>query len=128
MAVVLAISESIPQRELDQPRRADGGVDFAEWRRGLRQSAVGRTISYPGSAAKCRFHVVETRISEVGMIPDVKEIRRESKILFLGDAEVLDEREVPVLLEWSAIQIPAKISESCHAGTRICALERERSC
>src|SRR6201984_746069 len=87
----LATSERPSQRKLDQPGRAGG----------LRNSAKGTGI----------LDICLGGIGEIRVIPDVEEIGRESKRLPLGDPEVLDEREVPVLLKRSVINIPPKISE-----------------
>ena len=38
---------------------------------------------------------------------DPEEVGGETEILFLGELEVLDEREIPVLLEWPAVDVAA---------------------
>ena len=90
--------ESIPQRELDQPRRSHRTGDSAE---------------------VAPFHVGESRIGEVRVIPDVKEIRSEPQLLPLGNLEVLDQREIPVLLSRPAECVAAQISETGSAEVGI---------
>src|ERR1700722_6869397 len=53
------------------------------------------------------------------MIPDIEEIRREAQLLPLRDAEILDQRKIPVLLERPAINIAAQIPERRGASIRI---------
>src|SRR5271165_145090 len=60
--------ERIPQRELDQARLAVSADDFAERR-------VGRSDG---------LHVGDGGIGEVGMVPEVKEVRGEAQILAFG--------------------------------------------
>src|SRR5277367_4800961 len=86
--------ERVPQRELNQARLADGGVDFAE-RSGTRQ-----------------LHVGNLWIAEVGMVPDVEEVRGKAEILPLGDVEIFDGGEIPVLLERPAIGVALQVAES----------------
>src|ERR1700747_2534502 len=83
--------EGIPQRELDQARRAHGAVDLAK--------------------SPWVLEVSGCRISKVGVIPEIEEIGGEAQILALGQAEVLDEREIPILLERSAIDITTERAE-----------------
>src|SRR6266852_813797 len=83
--------ECVTQRKLNQPRRSYSGDDFSESRRVL--------------------NVRHRRISEVGVVPDVEEIRREAQFLPLGQFEILDEGKVPVLLVRSAENVPAQIAE-----------------
>src|ERR1700751_2565441 len=97
VAVLSDMLESIPQRELNQARRAHRAVDFSECRRVL--------------------NIIQRRTSKINVIPDIEEVRGETQILPLSDAEVLDQRKVPVLLEWSAIQVPAKIPKGRDSRT-----------
>src|ERR1700722_3448139 len=53
------------------------------------------------------------------MIPDIEEIRREAQLLPLRDAEILDQRKIPVLLERPTINIAPQVSKSRGAGIRI---------
>jgi len=61
--------EGVAQRELDQPRSSHGTGDLAE---------------------VAPFHVGESWIEEIGVIPNVKEIGSEPQLLPLGELEVLD--------------------------------------
>jgi hypothetical protein len=97
-ACALLRLEGVPQRELDQPRCSHRTGDFAE---------------------VAAFHVSESRIGEVGVVPNVKEIRSEPQFLPLGNLEVLDHREVPVLLPWSAEGVASQISEAGRAEVGI---------
>src|SRR5579863_4200631 len=83
--------EGVPQRELNEPRRADGGKDSAEGSRIL--------------------HVGDRWIRKVRVVPNVEEVRCKAQLLPLGDFDVLEQREVPVLLMGTAIYIPAEVSE-----------------
>jgi hypothetical protein len=56
--------------------------------------------------------VVRRRAGEIRVVPDVEEIRREAKVLPFRQSEVLDEREVPVLLERAAVDVAAESSEA----------------
>ena len=78
--------ESVAERKLNQSWRAHGGENFAE----SRVRDVGKR-----------------RISKIRMVPDVEEIRSEAQLLALGDPEILEQREIPVLLEGSAVNIAA---------------------
>src|SRR5579859_3481610 len=88
-------SEGVAQGELDQPGSTDGAGDFAE-------GAVGDADG---------FHVVDRGIAEVGVIPDIEEVGGEAQGLALGDVEIFDEREVPVLLAGTAEDVAAEIAE-----------------
>ena len=89
-------SESVPQRELNQPRRTDGTSDFAE-----------RTVR-----RRDGFDIGHCGIAKIGVVPDIEEIRGEAQALPLGDAEILDQREVPVLLRGATEDVAAKIAEA----------------
>ena len=45
------------------------------------------------------------------MVPDVEEVAGEAQALPLGELEVLDQREVPVLLRGTAEDVAAKIAK-----------------
>src|SRR6266403_665423 len=83
--------EGVTQRELNQPRRSHAGDDSSESRRVL--------------------NVRHCRIREVGVVPNIKEIRREAQFLPLGQTKILQHREVPVLLMRSAIDVASEIAE-----------------
>ena len=61
--------------------------------------------------AVLEISVVE-RVGKIGVIPDVEEIRGEAQFLALGDTEILDQREIPVLLGGSAINVAAEVAEA----------------
>lgn len=88
--------ESVPQRELDQPRRPRHTCDLAE-----------RTVS-----AADGFHVGHCRIRKVGVVPRVEKVGCEAQALALGDLEIPDQREVPVLLARAAESVAPKVSEA----------------
>ncbi len=46
------------------------------------------------------------------MIPDVKEVGGKPQALPLGEPEVFDQREIPVLLTGTAIGVAAKVAEA----------------
>src|SRR6266446_5773557 len=73
--------ERVAQRELDQPRRTDGRENPAEGTGDLH--VRGRAVA---------------GVREVGMVPDVEEVRREAQGLPLGQLEILEEGKIPVLL------------------------------
>ena len=95
--------EGVPQRELDKAWRAYGRKDLAE-RPGIGWSTGDRVVG------NC-FHVVDGRIREVRMIPDIKEIRCEPELLVLGNLEIFYQREVPVLLKRPTIDVTAEIAK-----------------
>src|SRR5215469_6339901 len=88
---LLAASEGITQRELNQARSPDGLSNLAE----------RAQVLYVGLSGA----------GKVGMVPDVEEVSREAQGLALGNREVLDQRVVPVLLERTAIQIAAEVAK-----------------
>src|SRR6267143_699361 len=92
--IILRGLERVTQRELDQPRRAHCG----------KVSAEGSRI----------LHIRDGRIRKVRVVPNVEEVRREPQLLPLGDLDVLEQREVPVLLVRTPIDIPAQVCEQCH--------------
>ncbi len=99
-------SECPAQGKLDQARSSGRADNLAE-----------RIRVRSWSAGPCQILLVigDQRSSEVRMIPQVKEVRSEAQVLSLGELEVLDEREIPVLLEGAAINISAEIAESSGA-------------
>ena len=101
--VTLPDLERVAQRKLNQARHALGAGDYAE---------IARA-----------FHVRGHRVRKVGMVPDVEEVRREAQRLPLGQLEILDEREIPVLLERSAVDVAAQIRRN-RSGNNSC----RRSC
>src|SRR5581483_2513831 len=114
--VEFAASEGIPERELNQARVADGRHDLAEGGRALCKSSVRPAIADTGRVAEGSFHVGAGRVGEIRVIPDVEEIRRETKLLAFRDRKILDQRKVPILLERTAVEVPTHISE--RGGTR----------
>ena len=105
--------EGIPQRELNQARSSNRGENFAE-----------RTVRDADG-----FNVVDRGIGEIRVVPDVEEVRRETQALTLGDREILDQREVPVLLERTTIDVAAEIAKDGDGSVpAICSTEqRSRS-
>ena len=103
--------EGISQRELNQARSSDGRENLAE-----------RTVREPNG-----FDVVDRWISEICVVPDVEEIRREMKALVLGDRESLNQRKIPVLLKRSAVNVAAEIAEDCY-GSVATIRRAERRC
>src|SRR5215470_2759872 len=75
----------VAQRKLNQPRRADGRENLPERPR--------------------IFNIVDGRVRKVCVVPDIEEIRREANGLLFCQFEVLDEREVPILLERSTVDV-----------------------
>src|SRR5262245_54479867 len=53
------------------------------------------------------------------MVPDVEEVRGEPQTVALAEFEVLHQGEIPVLLEWSTIDIAAKIAPCGEASVGI---------
>src|SRR6267378_504852 len=90
--------ERVAQGELHQPRRAHGRENPAEGARDLHV----RSRAVAG-------------VREVGMVPDVEEIRREAQGLPLRQPEVFDEGKIPVLLVRSAVDVAPKIAEQRRA-------------
>src|SRR5690242_6952936 len=93
-----SLSERVPQRELNQPRRAYRRKYPAEW-------AAWRSRD---------FHVVYRWIRKVRVIPDIEEVGGKPQVLLFGDLEILDQREIPVLLVRSAVNVAAKISKESY--------------
>src|SRR5438309_11657584 len=81
--------ERVPQRELNQPRRAHGAGDFAE--RPGRKRLPGDLI------VRNALNVVDRWIAEVRVVPNVEEVGRKSQLLALGQLDILDQRKVTVL-------------------------------
>lgn len=91
--------ESPPQRELDETRRANGLGNLPECRRIL--------------------HIRLGRVGKVSVVPNVEEISRETQDLILRQLEILNEREVPVLLVRPPVDVPAEVTEVCAAEVRV---------
>jgi len=91
--------EGVAQRELNQPRCAHGGNNFAK-RAGI-------------------LHVRYSRTGKVYMIPNVKEVGSEAQAVALGDSEILDEGEIPVLLPGTAKNVAPEIPEVGGAEVRV---------
>src|SRR5713226_3403001 len=87
--------ECVPQRELNQPWRANGAGDLAK--RTVRRSDT--------------FDIGHCRVAEVRMVPDVEEVRGKPQTLTLGDLEILDQCEVPVLLRRAAKDVAPEIAK-----------------
>ena len=87
--------EGIPQGELDQTRCSDRTGNFAK-----------RAVRSDG------FHVGDRRIAKVGVVPHVEKVRREAQVLPLGELEILNQREVPVLLAGAAERVSGKVAEA----------------
>ena len=101
--------ERVTQRELNQPRRTYSGSDFAK--------SIGV------------FDVGLSWVCEVRVVPNVKEVSGEPKALPLCDLEVLEQRKVPVLLAWAAIDIASKVAEDGDAAvTAQGGIEKGSSC
>ena len=88
--------ERVPQLELDEARSADRALNLAE----------GAEV----------LDVVRRRAGEIRVIPDVEEIRCKSEVLPFRQAEVLDQREIPILLERAAVDIAAERPEASSAS------------
>ena len=88
--------ERVPQLELDEARGSDGAENLA----------------------KCAgvFNIVERGAGKISEIPDIKEIRRKAKGLFFPKPEVLDQGEVPVLLERPAVNVATEVAKGFRAG------------
>ncbi len=85
---------------MDQARGPDGGENLAE-----------RTVRDAN-----RFDVIDRRISEIRVIPNVEEVGTEMKALALGDGESLNQRKIPVLLKGSAVDVAAQVAEHGHSS------------
>src|SRR5579871_821403 len=91
------------QRELNQTRVAVRLYD-------LSKRAVGR-----GN----RLHVGNRGVSEVGVVPQIEEVRREADIVPFANFEVFQERDIPILLERTTVDVAAEIPESGTTEVRI---------
>src|SRR6516162_9398219 len=112
------------QRKLDQTRRARGRKDFAE--RTVRNQA-GRGAAIDAWGAQRRLDVVDRWIGEVRVVPHVEEVRSEAQIEAFGDREVLQDREVPILLVGSAESVAAEVAEDRHASVAALSRRQRRS-
>src|SRR3989442_14170086 len=92
--LVVCELERVPQRELNQPWRANGARYLPEGR--ILQDSI-HTARRPRCALKA-FDIGHCRIAKVGVVPNVEEVRGEAQTLVLADLEILDQRKVPVLL------------------------------
>src|SRR5215831_5367580 len=88
------------QRELDETRVADRLDNLPEWCLALGQRAASGGLD-----------IRNCWISEVGVIPDIEKISREPKRLPFSQTEVLDQGEIPVLLERTMVNISSEIAE-----------------
>jgi hypothetical protein len=86
-----------------KPRRANGRENFPEW-------PVAGCISI--AVVSDGFHVVDRRIREVRMVPNIEEIGCETRIEPLGQSQVFREREIPVLLARPPESIAAEVALS----------------
>ena len=68
-------------------------------------SQILLVVGYQGSA-------------EIRVIPQVEKVGRKAQVLPFAKLDVLDQREIPVLLKWTAIDVAAEIAES--GGTEVC--------
>ncbi len=84
---------------MDETRRADGALDLAERTRVL--------------------HVVAGRTRKIRVVPNIEEIRREAEALCFRQAEVLDQRKVPILLEGAAINVAVERAKASSTSIRI---------
>ena len=50
------------------------------------------------------------------MIPDIEKVGRETQAVALRDLEIFDQREVPVLLVWTSVDVTAEIAKCRRAG------------
>ena len=105
------------QRELDQARSAYGLNDRTE--RILAYASV-RDPSVVG------LDVGHGWVAEVGVIPNIEEIGRETKFLMLGNSEVLENGRIPILLERTVVKITAQVAETGGAEVRV--VDRVTSC
>src|SRR5882724_1219963 len=103
--------ERVPQRKLDQSRRAHSAGDFAK--RPGRQWLAGNGIVWNA------LHVVDRRVAKVGVIPDVEEVGSEAQRLLLRQLDVFYQREIPVLLVRAAENVSAQIAEVRGAKVRV---------
>src|SRR5215472_4572832 len=95
--------ERVADRKLNQPRRPHGTRDFAE-----------RAVSSSDG-----FDIRHRGITKVGVIPNIEKIRGEPQCLPLRQFEILDEREVPILLMRPAKNISAQVPKVGRAVVRV---------
>lgn len=84
--------EGVAERKLNQARHALGAGDYTK---------VARAFDVGGN-----------RVGKVYVVPDVEEIRGEADALALGNTEILDQREIPVLLFRTTVDIAAEVTEA----------------
>src|SRR5437899_6833898 len=107
--------EGVPQRELNQPWRPNGARYLPEGR--ILQDSI-HTARRPRCALKA-FDIGHGRVAKVRMVPDVEEVRGKPQTLTLGDLEILDQCEVPVLLRRAAKDVAPEIAKIGGAEVRI---------
>src|SRR5260370_18829673 len=105
------------QRELDQARSAYGLNDRTE------RILAYASVRDPGVVG---LDVGHGWVAEVGVIPNIEEIGRETKFLLLGDSEVLENGRIPILLERTVVNITAQLAQSGRAEVRV--VDRVTSC
>src|SRR3989440_1421998 len=88
-------SECVAQRKLYQSRRTHRADDFAEGTFGQGN----------------RFDIIQGRIAEVCVIPDIEKVGCEAERLAFGELKILDKSEVPILLIGPPENIAAEIAE-----------------
>ena len=88
--------ERIAQGELNKARSAHGAGDFTE-----------RTVRDADG-----LDVGDGGIAEVGVVPDVEEVGGKTDGVALGQLEILDEREIPILLRRAAVNVASEVAKS----------------
>src|SRR2546425_4313920 len=103
--------ERVAQRELDETRVADRREDSAKGPAGQRLSR--------DRIARDGHHVIDRRIGEIGVVPNVEEVGCKADLVVLIDLKILDQREVPILLVRPAVDVATKVAKSRCAGIGI---------
>ena len=103
--------ERVAQRELDETRVADRREDSAKRSAGQRLSR--------DRIARDSHHVIDGRIGEIGVVPNVEEVGCKADLVALIDLKILDQREVPILLIRPAVDVATKVAKSRCAGIGI---------
>jgi hypothetical protein len=96
--IPVKVLESPAQRELNQSRIPVRPHNLSE--------RTARRIR------QILFNIRHRGIGKVRVVPEIEEVGREAHILALANTDMLQQREIPVLLEWPVIQISPQISES----------------
>src|SRR5689334_3922591 len=86
------MSVTVIQTKLNQPRRYNSRCDLAEGRRST--------------------DVDDARETEDRMVPQVENIHAEAQLVTFLDVEILEQREVPVLLEWTTERVAWHITKT----------------